>query len=603
MNPLYESKTQQPPKSGLTLLQVLILSLFCVFALRFWYLQIHKGNYFEEQARNNQLRQDQLYAPRGLIRDREGRLLAVNEPAYALGIVREDCKDYDATFKKVSEWTGVEVAKIKAIFKKKRRRVKPFEPLILVPNLSFEQVALIEANSLHWPGLEVVVRPRRNYMYGKLLSHVLGYVAEADEEELEKDHDLSVGDSVGKQGLEAVLEKRFRGVKGKRQSEVDATGRRLKQTILKKPVAGEDIDLSINLDLQKLGEKLFEGKAGAVVVMNADNGQILAFVSAPSYDSNLFVTGLSTKEWKKLRDDPMHPLQNRVIQSVYPPGSVFKLVVAGCGLHYNMLDPKETVFCPGYTKLGKYVFRCWKKWGHGKVNLRKALVESCDVYFYKMGLKLGVDRMSTFAKECGFGSLTGISLPHEKQGLIPSREWKRKRLHEIWHPGENLNMAIGQGYTLVSPLQVARFIAAIDNGGRLLRPQLLKGEPAEEQARLNLTSNQLKLIKDAMIETVEGPHGTARRLRRKDVVLGGKTGTAQVVKLTDELKGMEDSEIPYKYRDHAWMASFGERGNKRYVVVCMVEHGQHGGSGAGPIVNAMYKALFPPLEAKEPITK
>lgn len=599
MNPLYESKTQQPPRGGLILLQGLIILLFCIFALRFWYLQIHKGAYFEEQARNNQLRQDQLYAPRGLIRDREGRLLAVNEPAYALGIVREDCKDLEATFKKVSEWTGVELPKVKKIFKKQRRRVKPFEPLILVPNLSFEQVARIEANSMHWPGLEVVVRPKRNYMYGKLMAHVLGYVAEADEEELENDSNLSVGDSVGKQGLESVLEKRFRGVKGRRQSEVDATGRRLKQKILKNPVAGEDIDLSIDLDLQKLGGELFKGKAGAIVVMNPDNGQLLAFVSAPSYDSNSFVSGLSSKDWVKLRDDPMHPLQNRVIQSVYPPGSVFKLAVAACGLHYNMLDPKETTFCPGYTKLGKYVFRCWKKWGHGDMNLQQALVQSCDVYFYKLGMKLGVDRISDYAKKSGFGSLTGISLPHEKPGLIPTREWKRRRFNEIWHPGENLNLAIGQGYALVSPLQVARFVSALINGGRLLRPQLLKGEPAEEQARIPLTSEQIEIIKKAMIETVDGPRGTARRLRRKDVVIGGKTGTAQVVKLTDELKEMDDEDIPYKYRDHAWMASFGERGDKRYVVVCMVEHGLHGSSGAGPLVKAMYKRLFPPQDGKK----
>lgn len=599
MNPLYESKTQQPPKLGLILLQSLILFLFCIFALRFWYLQIHKGSYFAEQARNNQLRQDRLYAPRGLIRDRNGYLLAVNEPAYALGIVREDCKDFDATFKKVSEWTGVDLKTIKSVFHKKRKRVKSFEPLILVPNLTFNQVALIEANSLHWPGLEVVVRPRRKYKYGKLMAHVLGYVAEADEEELEDDSDLAVGDFVGKQGLESVLEKRFRGVKGRRQSEVDATGRRLEQQILKNPVAGEDIDLSIDLGLQELGGKLFKDKAGAVVVMDADNGQILAFVSAPSYDNNAFVTGLSSKQWIELRDNPMHPLQNRVIQSVYPPGSVFKLVVAGSGLHYNLIDPKETIFCPGFVKLGKYTFRCWKKWGHGDTDLKKALTESCDVYFYKMGMRIGVDRMSEFAKACGFGAKTGISLPHEKAGLIPTREWKRRRFHDIWHPGENLNMAIGQGYVLVSPLQVTRFIASIINGGKLLRPQLLKGEPAEVQSEIPLTPDQLTRIKDAMINTVDGAHGTARRLRRKDVVIGGKTGTAQVVKLTDELKEMKDNEIPYKYRDHAWMASFGERDGKKYVVVCMVEHGQHGGSGAGPIVNAMYKYLFPPQKVEK----
>ncbi|WP_419781964.1 penicillin-binding protein 2 [Maridesulfovibrio sp.] len=589
---LYESKAQQPPKNGLLLLQGLILLLFCIFALRFWFLQIHKGEYFSEQARNNQLRQDNLYAPRGLIRDRNGNLLAVNEPAYALGIVREDSKDLDATLKTVSEWTGVDLAKIKKVFKKLRRRVKPFEPLILVPNLTFEQVAIIEANSLHWPGLEIVVRPRRKYLQGPLLSHVLGYVSEVDEEELETDSDLAVGDYVGKQGLESVLEKRFRGIKGRRQNEVDATGRRLKERILTPPVAGEDIDLSIDLDLQELGGKLLEGKAGAIVVMNPDNGQILAFVSAPSYDNNSFTDGLSQKEWVALRDDPRTPLQNRVIQSVYPPGSVFKMTIAGAGLHYGVVKPEDTVFCPGHMQLGKYVFRCWRKGGHGKTDLEKSLVESCDVYYYKLGKKLGVDRMSEFAFAAGYGKPTGISLPHEKAGLIPTRQWKRKRFGEIWHPGENLNFSIGQGYTLVTPLQVARSISSLVNGGRLLRPQLLAGEPAEEQGLIPLTDAQRELIRDAMIATVDKPRGTARRLRMKGVVVGGKTGTAQVVKLTDELKKMKDEDIPYKYRDHAWMASFAEKGTKRYVVVCMVEHGLHGSSGAGPIVKAIYDHIF-----------
>ncbi|ACS81510.1 penicillin-binding protein 2 [Maridesulfovibrio salexigens] len=589
---LYESKSQQPPKNGLLLLQGLILLLFCIFALRFWYLQIHKGEYFSEQARNNQLRQDNLYAPRGLIRDRNGQLLAVNEPAYALGIVREDCKDLDATLVTVSKWTGVDLAKLQKVFKKSRRRVKPFEPLILVPNLTFEQVAVIEANSLHWPGLEVVVRPRRKYLQGPLLSHVLGYVSEVDEAELENDSDLAVGDYVGKQGLESVLEKRFRGVKGRRQSEVDATGRRLKERILNPPIAGEDIDLSIDLGLQELGGKLLEGKAGAVVVMNPDNGQILAFVSAPSYDNNAFTDGLSQKQWVALRDDPRTPLQNRVIQSVYPPGSVFKMTVAGAGLHYGMITPEDTVYCPGHMKLGKYVFRCWKRGGHGETDLEKSLVESCDVYYYKLGKKLGVDRMSEFAFAAGYGKPTGIALPHEKGGLIPTRKWKKRRFGEIWHPGENLNFSIGQGYTLVTPLQVARSISSLINGGRLLRPQLLAGEPAEEQGVIPLTDSQRELIRKAMIATVDKPRGTARRLRTKGVVVGGKTGTAQVVKLTDELKKMKDEDIPYKYRDHAWMASFAEKGDQRYVVVCMVEHGLHGGSGAGPIVKAIYDYIF-----------
>ncbi|HAS88378.1 MAG TPA: penicillin-binding protein 2, partial [Desulfovibrio sp.] len=437
------------------------------------------------------------------------------------------------------------------------------------------------------------------YLQGALLSHVLGYVSEVDEAELENDSELAVGDYVGKQGLEYVLEKRFRGVKGRRQSEVDATGRRLKQRILNPPKAGEDIDLSIDLGLQELGGKFLEGKAGAVVVMNPDNGQILAFVSAPSYDNNSFTDGLSQKEWVALRDDPRTPLQNRVIQSVYPPGSVFKMTVAGAGLHYGVVKTQDIVYCPGHMQLGKYVFRCWKKGGHGETDLEKSLVESCDVYYYKLGKRLGVDRMSEYAFAAGYGKPTGIALPHEKSGLIPTRKWKKRRYGEIWHPGENLNFSIGQGYTLVTPLQVARSISSLINGGRLLRPQLLAGEPAEEQGVLPINDRQREIIRKAMIKTVNGSHGTARRLRMKGVVIGGKTGTAQVVKLTDEIKKMKDEEIPYKYRDHAWMASFAEKGTERYVVVCMVEHGLHGSSGAGPVVKAIYNYIFKEKKEKK----
>lgn len=597
MPQLSETQSPQPPQYGVLLLHGLILLLFCVFAFRFWYLQIHKGGQFAEKARDNSLRQELVYAPRGLVRDVNGKLLAVNEPAYALGLIREDCPDVNATLDMVSQWTGEDFARLHDIYEKARKKVKPFEPIILSRDMSFESLAKIEAQSLRWPGLEIVVRPRRKYMHGKLMAHILGYVAEANEEELAADSSLALGDIVGKQGLELVLEDRLRGKKGSRQIEVDATGRRLNEMVINYPAAGWDVRLSIDLGLQEYTAKLLEGEAGSVVVMDPDTGKILAFVSAPSYDSNDFAAGLSNEQWKELRDDPMHPLQNRVIQSVYPPGSVFKLVVAGAGLKDN-IDPAETVWCPGFLKYGRRVFRCWKRGGHGHTDLKKALVESCDVYFYKLGDRLGVDKMSDFAFKCGFGKPTGIDLPHEKSGNIPTRQWKRKRYGERWQGGENLNMAIGQGFVLVSPLQVARFLGALINGGHLMKPLLLADEKPRVLGDIPLTRNQIKLITDAMVATVDGQHGTARRLRMKGVTIGAKTGTAQVVNLTKELEKLKDKDIPYKYRDHAWMASWGMRGDKKYVVVAMVEHGLHGGSRAGPVVRSVYKYLFPEIKEK-----
>ncbi|MDD4951371.1 MAG: penicillin-binding protein 2 [Desulfovibrionaceae bacterium] len=592
MSTFYEVNEQQTPKSGLLLLQVLILGLFCLFSVRLWYLQVHLGGDFAEKARQNQLRQESVYAPRGLIRDRNGVLVAVNEPAYALGLVREDCRDVGATLEAVARLTGTPLSALRETYRRKVRRVKPFEPLILLPDLSFDRLAVIEANNLRWPGLEIMVRPRRRYKYGDLLAHILGYVAEANEEELEKDPGLSLGDNVGKQGLERMIEERIRGRKGLNQLEVDVSGRRLAETLLTRPQAGEDVRLSIDLGLQSMIAGILEGKAGAVVVMEPDSGQVLALVSAPSFDGNDFSVGLSPEQWQALRDDPMHPLQNRAIQSVYPPGSVFKLVMAGCGLREGLLDPAESVFCTGSIRLGKHEFRCWRKGGHGRVALERAIVESCDVYFYKLGMRLGVDRVSRFAKACGFGALTGIGLPHEKPGNIPSRGWKLQRFGERWQKGEDLNLAIGQGYTLVSPLQVARFLCAMLNGGWLLRPHLLADQAPERQANIPLNDEHRGRIQEAMVATVEDPQGTARRLRTRGLVIGAKTGTAQVVRLTDELKDMKDHEIPYEYRDHAWMAGFAEKDGRRYVAVAMVEHGGHGSSGAGPVLKAVFEHVF-----------
>ncbi len=592
MSHLYDNGNQQPPRAGLLLLQSLILGVFCLFAFRLWFLQIHRGEDFARRAKENQLRQESIFSPRGLIRDRNGDLLAVNEPAYALGLVREDCKDVDATLHQVAAWTGEDFIALKTLYEKNRKRVKPFEPLILIPDLSFHQLALIDANRLRWPGLEIQVRPRRQYRYGELFAHVLGYVAEANEEEMEKRPELALGDYVGKQGMEFMLEDRMRGVKGLTQFEVDVNGRRLKERVLKHPRAGHEISLSIDLGLQKLAMDWLDEQAGGVAVMDADTGQLWALATAPSYDSNDFSSGLSPEQWAKLRDDPLHPMQNRVIQSVYPPGSVFKHLVAGAGLKTGMLDPQETVNCTGQIKLGRHVFRCWRKGGHGKVNLERALVESCDVYFYKLGKKLTVDRMSEFAQACGFGHVTGIRLPHEKAGIIPTREWKRKRFGESWQGGDNLNMAIGQGYTLVTPLQVARFFAGVINGGKLLKPLLLKDEKAVVQGEIPLAPEQLERLHRALIQTVDNDRGTCRRLRTKGVMVGGKTGTAQVVRLTDKLKELKDDDIPYKFRDHAWMAAIAEKDGRRFAIAALVEHGLHGGSGAGPVVKAIIDYLF-----------
>ena len=594
-----EPEHYQPPRSGVLLLQGLIAGLFLLFGVCFWYLQVLQGEDYSALASENIQREELIYAPRGVITDREGRLLAINQPSYALAIVRERCPDIQKTLAQVSDWTGVDEDVLMQEYERGRKRVKRFEEQILVANLPFDTLAKVEAQAMHWPELTVLARPKRFYPGGEWMAHVLGYVAQANEEELNADERLALGDSVGKQGVEVVYEEELRGMKGVRRIEVDAVGRKFSHEVTRTPQPGKNLQLSIDFELQELAGSLLEENAGAVVVMDPFTGEILALASRPGYDPNLFVTGLGQKEWNSLLNDPLHPLQNRCIQSAYPPGSVFKLVMASAGLDAGMLNPKEEIYCSGQHRLGRRVFRCWKKHGHGWVDMRRAQVESCDVYFYQLGERLGIDRIEAFARLCGFGEKTGIELPHESAGLIPSKEWKKKRFNEPWQLGETLNISIGQGFTLTTPLQVARFVSAMINGGKVIQPTILRRETAPDAGKL-LPQQKWKrdLVVQNMVETVTSDRGTARLLFRKDVEIGAKTGTAQVVKLMEEYEKKETEEIPYKYRDHAWMASFGRKGDRAYVIVAMVEHGGHGGSAAGPVCRGLYDRLFPREEGE-----
>ncbi len=344
-----------------------------------------------------------------------------------------------------------------------------------------------------------------------------------------------------------------------------------------------------------------EDETGCVVAMDPDTGKLLALVTKPSFDNNAFAAGLSLKEWTALRDNPRHPLQNRVIQSVYPPGSVWKLMMAGMLLNEGV-NPADSVWCTGEVALGKQVFRCWKKGGHGRVDMMRSLIESCDVYYYQMSDRFGIDKIEAFAKASGFGAPTGIDLPHEKSGLVPSKAWKRRRFGEPWHRGETLNVSIGQGFTLVTPVQVAAFVSALMNGGKLLKPSLLADEDPTVRSSLPFTASGRKMILDGMRLTVNDDRGTAKVLRRPDVVMGGKTGTAQVTKL--KMVGeqrVRTEDLAYEHRDHAWIATWGEKAGKRLVVVVMVEHGGHGGSDAGPVARRVYDRFFGPPPGAAPL--
>ena len=575
---------------GSYLLLFLIVSLFCIFSIRLWYLQIYRGDFFFQKAQDNLQRRQQIYAPRGLFLDRNGVLLAANEPSYSLAIIREDCPDPDSTLKQISQWTGTPEDQVREEFSRGRSMVRSFENQIIASNLSFDVLNRVETESPYWPGVKIVVQPRRKYFQGEVLAHVLGYVARANEDELRRDPELRLGDNVGKQGLEFSMERILRGQKGLRQMEVDASGRILHQEELFPPMPGNNIQLSIDLGIQQKAFELMQGKSGSAIVLDAETGQVLALVSAPGYDNNDFVFGISHRNWQELLDNPHHPLQNRSIQSAYPPGSVFKLVMAGLAHMDPDIRTTDRIFCSGSLRLGNRVFRCWK--AHGWVDMTKSLVESCDSYYYQLGDRLGVDKISEFAVGSGFGRLTGIDLPHERSGLIPTRQWKLQRFGDGWRGGDNFNMAIGQGFTLTTPLQVARFIAAIANGGNLYKPSLLLDDIKADPEPLPWSEASRSFVYRSMVETVEGERGTARSLATKGVTVGGKTGTSQVVGLLPEHLEDDPEAVEYWLRHHGWMASFARKEDRSYSIVALVEHGGSGSRAAGPVVRGLLDYLF-----------
>ncbi|MBQ7739497.1 MAG: penicillin-binding protein 2 [Desulfovibrionaceae bacterium] len=586
-----EQEHYQPPRGGMILLQVLIGVLFFVVVIRFWYLQIHRGEVFAKQAIENRMRQEYILAPRGRILDLHDRILTDNRTAYGLSLVREDCPDIPATLAQISLWSGIPLPKVWEKYEQDRARIKPYEPLLMITDINFDLVARIEAELHSWPGLEIVVRTKRSYPERELFSHILGYVAEVNAQEMEKDQLLAMGDLVGKQGLELEMEKRLRGNKGLYAVEVDAHARIMSKTMEDEPRGGHDLRLSLDRDLQQACWDALQGESGCVVVMEPKSGKIRALVTSPAYDNNLFAEGISHRDWEELRTNKHFPLQNRAIQSVYPPGSVWKLLMAACFLE-NGVDPNQTVFCPGYAKLGKQIFRCWKHSGHGSLNMEQALIHSCDVYFYIMAERLGIDKIEAFAKNCGFGSPTGVDLPHERSGLVPSRPWKQRRFGKAWVRGDTFNASIGQGFVLVTPVQIANYVAALLNNGEMLKPQLLEHEPKGVIRKLPISREHIDFILNAMHRTATV--GTARVVSRKDAVMGGKTGTAQVVKL--RLIGfnrrMKNKDMAKAMRDHAWIATWGKKNGKTYVVVVMVEHGGGGSSVAGPVAKKVYEYLF-----------
>lgn len=595
----------------------LIVLFFSVIIIRLWSLQIQHGEDYKQYAYSNRVRIQEVTAPRGHILDRKGREIVTNRPSFNVVMMREDSHDVEEVLKRLAPILKVEISELWDRIRDASGTPK-YLPIILKEDIDWETLAYLENHNQKFSGIRIEVQPVRIYSYGDLAANTIGYLGIINKKEL-KDADTEIysgTDLIGKQGLEKLREADLRGGKGHRYTEVDAKGFERKELKRIDPLPGREIHLTLDVEMQKAAEDLMkaEDQSGAVVAMEVKTGRLLTLVSTPSIHLEDFVGGISYDNWNALRDNPKHPLLNKVVQGAYPPGSTYKMITAIAGLSLGVITKDTVMYCPGHYSFGNRVYRCWKHSGHGSVDLRRAIGESCDVYFYQVGQMVGVDALAEFAQKFGLGQKTGVELEHEKSGITPTKQWKQEHYKTKWHDGETLSVAIGQGYNLVTPLQINVMTAALANYGKRMRPQLVEkvvdpdGKVIESlvpivDSELKINAAQMKQIHNGMMDVVQGKKGTARQVAIDGINIAGKTGTAQVVKLA-QYKGLKEEDIPYNFRDHAWFTCFAPVEDPEIAVTVLVEHGLHGGSYAGPIARAILEKYFEEklakLHAEEP---
>ncbi len=552
----------------------------------YWYHQIIRAEHYERLAENNRLRVLRLDAPRGLIYDRSGRILVENTPTFRLMIDRSASSDLGASLAFAAGILGREERELRAALER-HRGVAREVPVLLAEDLELTQVARFEVSEPEHPEFEISTSRRRLYRHSFQTAHVVGYLGEPTPAEHDRDDSLAAGDLVGRSGVELLRDRRLRGNHGERIVVVDSRGRLMGEDVRRADAEpGESVTLTIDLRLQQLAESLLADKAGAIVALDPRDGAVRAMVSSPSFDPNRFAGRLSQEDWDRIVDAPGKPLQNRAIQNTYPPGSVFKIVMAVAGLAEGLLDPEERVYCSGATRLYDRRWRCWQRRGHGFVDLRGALQHSCDTYFYRQGVKIGIEVIAAYARRLGLGGRTGVELPGESEGLVPDPEWSRDRRGYPWYPGETVSVAIGQGPLLTSPLQVAVMTAAVANGGFRVRPYLVAGggEPPEP---LGLDAGAVSFVAEALANVVA--NGTGRSARTPVVAVAGKTGTAQVVA---QETWTRSEDLPPDQADHAWFTSYAPVDAPELVVVVFVENGGRGSEAAAPLARELLEDHF-----------
>ncbi|MFW6052505.1 MAG: penicillin-binding protein 2 [Desulfosalsimonas sp.] len=598
-------------RKRLLVAMLLVLLVFVLFGARLFYLQIIRGEHYRELSSNNCLIKKRIEPLRGLIYDRNGRLLVDNRPCYDLQVIPNDVRHLEETAMRLSEFAEIDAGEIERLVQSNRGPYG-YAPVVVKKDIDRDLMAVILSHSHEIPGVVIATGAKRNYIYEPLAAHLIGYLGKISEKELKAGiYPHKRGNNmVGRLGAEKAFEKQLSGVPGKMIVQVNATGQVVRVLDKEPAKPGHNLYLTIDFRLQQKAEALLSGKSGAIVALDPDNGDVIAMASSPGFMQNAFINGMSGRQWQELITDPERPLRNKAIQGQYPPASTYKVVTAMAALEEEVMSPSTNVDCPGFLRLGNRAYRCWKNGGHGEIAMIEAISESCDVYFYHAGKALGVDVIAEYAKSSGLGDKTGIDLANEAKGLIPTSEWKQKNVGSPWQPGENLSIAIGQGYNLVPPIQMAVLYSAVANNGTLYKPNIMKsimsvnGMEVEKSASQNIgklpvSRETLEIIKKGLYDAVNNRKGTAyRHVRSEQTSISGKTGTAQVIgRRLDDL--LEDEEISREHFTHAWFVGYAPSNDPEIVVSVLVEHGGGGASEAGPLAKEMMLTYMNPYEEKD----
>ena len=584
------------PQTRLTVISYSIVGLMALLLLGFWKLQIVNSDRYSQLAERNRVRSIPIIAPRGAMLDRYGRVIVDNYPSFSVLLLRDDPQQVERLLPQIADGLDVTLDDIKQQMEA-ATALPHFQPIVIKPEATPGDIAFIESHRADIPVLEMLMVHRRRYPHGGFMAHSSGYVGEVSSEQIEESGGrYKPGDIVGKAGLERQYNDHLMGIDGMRRSVVNSVGRevgRLEQT---DAVPGKPIRLTIDYDLQLVAEEALVGKKGAVVAMDPKTGEVLAMASQPSYDPNDFAIRISKDEWQQLNEDPERPLLDRAIQAQLAPGSVFKILMATAMLESKAVPADYHVFCPGSAEFYGRTFHDWKKEGHGDVDLHKAIVHSCDVFFYNLGKQLGIDRISFYAGNLGMGHKTGIDLPGEEPGIMPSEAWKERVFHQKWYPGETISVAIGQGAIAVTPIQLAYMIGGIITGGRFHQPHLLLTNEAAPEIDFPISDSTVNTVTEGMYGVVNEQGGTAIASKLPGIELCGKTGSAQVI----SEQGLKRAGKHAELKDNAWFVGFAPRQNPEIVVAVLVQGGEHGGAAAAPIARDVVKAYYDKKQGRIP---